>query len=115
MNAHARIAGIIRKCGIELDPSADLSTLLEPEAHQLVSLVSRYEETLEEAARLYEPSVLAGYLLDLARALHASYNSLRVKDEKEDLARARLLLYTVVKNVLASGLGILGIPPLDRM
>jgi arginyl-tRNA synthetase len=115
MNAHARIAGIIRKCGVELDPAADVSPLVEPEAHQLVSLVSRYQDVLREAARLHEPSVLATYLLDLARALHASYRVLRVKDEERRTAAARLLLFTVVKNVLASGLAMLGIPALEKM
>ncbi len=115
LNAHARIAGIVRKCGVELDPSAGVSPLVEPEAHQLVSLVARYDGALREAARLYEPSVLAQYLLDLAHALHASYNVLRVKDAEAKTARARLLLFTVVKNVLSSGLGILGIPALEKM
>jgi arginyl-tRNA synthetase len=115
MNAHARIAGILRKCGMDLDPQADLGPLVEPEAHQLVSQVARYGEALREAARLHEPSVLATYLLELARALHSSYRSLRVKDEELRIAKARLLLFTVVKDVLASGLEILGIPALEKM
>lgn len=115
LNAHARIAGIVRKCGVELNPEADLSALLEPEAHQLVSLVARYEDVLREAARLSEPSVLAGYLLDLAHALHGSYQTLRVKGEETKVAQARLLLFSVVKRVLAEGLRILGIPALERM
>ena len=115
MNAHARIAGIIRKCGIEIDPEADVSLLQEPSAHNLVSLVSRYTEALREAARTYEPSILAAYLLDLARALHSSYKELRVKGEEEKLAGARLLLFAVVKNILAGGMKILGIRPLEKM
>ncbi len=115
INAHARIGGIIRKCGVELDPEADVSLLVEPEAHQLVSQVARYQEVLREAARLYEPSVLAVYLLDLARALHSGYRALRVKDEAAHKAKARLLLFTVVKQVLKNGLEILGIPALERM
>ncbi len=117
VNAHARIAGIIRKCGVELpDPAGvDWRLLGEPEAHRLVSLAARYGRVLEDAAREYEPSVLAGYLLDLAKALHASYQKLRVKGEEERLARARLLLFTVVKRILAGGLRILGIRPLEKM
>ena len=80
MNAHARIAGIIRKCGVELDPEADVSLLQEQSAHDLVSLVSRYTDALREAAKNFEPSILAAYLLDLARALHSGYKELRVKD-----------------------------------
>ncbi len=115
MNAHARIAGIIRKCGVELDPGADITLLQEQSAHDLVSLVSRYTDALREAAKTSEPSILAAYLLDLARALHSGYKELRVKDEEEKLAGARLLLLAVVKNVLASGMRILGIKPLEKM
>jgi arginyl-tRNA synthetase len=115
MNAHARIAGIIRKCGVELDPAADVSPLVEPEAHRLVGLIARYGDVLREAARAYEPSVLAQYLLDLAHALHSSYNVLRVKDEAPPVAKARLLLFAAVKHVLAGGLEILGIRALEKM
>ena len=115
MNAHARIAGIIRKCGIDLDPGSDITLLQEQSAHNLVSLVSRYTDALREAAKNFEPSILAAYLLDLARALHSGYKELRVKDEEEKLAGARLLLLVVVKNVLASGMRILGIKPLEKM
>ncbi|HLU49322.1 MAG TPA: DALR anticodon-binding domain-containing protein, partial [Planctomycetota bacterium] len=110
-----RIAGIIRKCGIDLDPTADLAPLVENEAHALVTLVSRYPDVLREAARAYEPSVLANYLLEVGHSLHASYAHLRVKDEEPRIAKARLLLFTVVKNVLSSGLRVLGIRPLERM
>ncbi len=115
MSAHARIAGILRNCGLEPNPEADVSPLVEPEAHRLVSLVARYPDVLREAGRLYEPSVLANYLLELARGLHASYAVLRVKGEESGKAQARLLLFTAVKQVLRSGLRILGIQPLERM
>ena len=115
MNAHARIAGIIRKCGIEVDPEADVNLLQEPSAHNLVSLVSRYTEALREAARTYEPSIRAAYLLDLSRALPSRDTELRVKGEEEKLAGARLLLFAVVKNILAGGMKILGIRPLEKM
>ncbi len=115
MSAYARIAGIIRKCGVEFDPEADLSPLTEPEAHQLVRNVARYPDVLLDAARRYEPSVLAGYLLELARSLHSGYGVLRVKGEAETTAKARLALFTVVQRVLKSGLGVLGIRALERM
>jgi arginyl-tRNA synthetase len=117
INAHARIAGIIRKCGIAVpDPSTvDFRLLPEIEAHRLIGLIARFPAVLSAAAADYEPSLLATYLLDLAKALHASYKVLRVKDEETRLAGARLFLFVVVKRVLASGLRILGIKPLEKM
>lgn len=118
LNAHARIAGIIRKCGIEPAKTPDdlsFDDLHEPEAHRLLTLIPRYQDALRLAARDHEPSVVANYLLELAKALHSSYHRLRVKGEEERLARTRLQLFLGVKNVLASGLRTLGIPPLERM
>ena len=115
LNAHARIAGIIRRCGIELDPDADVAPLTEPEAIHLVTVLQRYPDALRLAARSYEPSVVSQYLLDLAHALHASYQTLRVKGEETSLAQARLLLFSAVKQVLKNGLAILGIPALEKM
>lgn len=115
MSAHARIAGILRNCGLVPDPDADVAPLVEPEAHRLVGLVARYPDVLRETGRLYEPSVLANYLLELARALHAGYAALRVKGEEAGKAQARLRLLAAVKQVLRSGLVILGVRPLERM
>ena len=115
VNAHARIAGIIRKSGVTLDPAADLRCLVEPEAQTLVFLVSRFPEVLRAAAAANEPSELATYLLEVAHALHASYNVLRVKDAEPATGAARLVLFVSVRSVLAAGLDILGIKPLERM
>jgi arginyl-tRNA synthetase len=115
LNAHARIAGIIRNGGVDLNPDADVSPLTEPEAQRLVSLLGEYPAALEKTAETCEPSQLCQYLLDLAHALHSSYRILRVKDAEKDIAEARLLLFACVKHVLANGLRILGITPLDKM
>jgi arginyl-tRNA synthetase len=115
VNAHARIAGIIRKSGVDLDPGAEVSVLAEPEAQALVRLISKYPDALRAAAAANEPSELATYLLEVAHALHAGYNVLRVKDAPADVAPARRLLFEAVRVVLAGGLGLLGITPLERM
>ena len=80
-----------------------------------VGRMGRYPHALSETARQCEPSILASYLLDLAGGLHSGYRALRVKDEEPAKANARLLLFTIVKRVLKNGLGLLGIPALERM
>jgi arginyl-tRNA synthetase len=115
VNAYARIAGIIRKSGVELDRSANVGLLVEPEAQTLVTLVSRFPEVLRAAAAANEPSELGTYLLEVAHALHAGYNVLRVKDAPRPTGEARLVLFAAVRVVLEQGLQILGIAPLERM
>lgn len=40
---------------------------------------------------------------------------LRVKNESPDIASQRLLLFCVAKNVLAQGMRLLGLMPLEKM
>ncbi|GAJ03571.1 unnamed protein product, partial [marine sediment metagenome] len=69
-NAHARIAGIMRKSGIELTDKIDYSALEEREAVSLIRWLARYSEILKLAGNKYEPSFLCTYLLELARYFH---------------------------------------------
>lgn len=115
MNAYARIAGIIRKCGVEINPEVDAGLLVEPEAQNLVSLVSRFPFVIRSVTRNYEPHLLATFLLELSRGVHSVYKALRVKGEASALAEARLLLFFTVKTVLGEGMRLLGITPLEKM
>jgi arginyl-tRNA synthetase len=77
---------------------------------------------IESAAEAHEPHRLAFFLYDVAAAFHALWN--RGKDEAalrflitddEALSGARLALVRSVALVIASGLGIFGVKPLEEM
>ena len=53
--------------------------------------------------------------MDLAKAIATAHISLRVKNSEKNLAEARLLLFWAAKVVLASGLKILGLTPIEAM
>jgi arginyl-tRNA synthetase len=114
-NAHARVAGIIRKSGIEIAENVEVGLLSEPEAIELARILAQYPEFVERAAQATEPSTLANYLLDVAGAMHKAYHELRVKGESQTLAQARLRLYWSAKQVLSNGMKLLGMTPLERM
>ena len=113
--AHARLEGILRKCGVTLPERIDSGLLVEEQAGTLLRILERYPRVIREAGRQREPSVISRYLLDLGKAVSVAYPVLRVKGEALPLAQARLLLLWSVKQVLASGLRILGIRPIERM
>ena len=114
-NAHARVAGIIRKSGVALADSVDVSLLSEPEMSELARVLAQYPESIARAAEAAEPSLVANYLLDVATALHKAYHEHRVKGEAQPLAEARLRLYWSAQAVLASGMKLLGMTPLEKM
>ena len=93
----------------------DANLLKEKEAYQIVSLISRFGETVEKAAEQYEPSVIAVYALELAKNLSKAYNSLRIVGEEKNLAKARLALFISARKVLESALYLVGVPAVKRM
>eukprot|EP01092_Planopodium_desertum_P002923 TRINITY_DN14897_c1_g1_i1.p1 TRINITY_DN14897_c1_g1~~TRINITY_DN14897_c1_g1_i1.p1 ORF type:complete len:284 (-),score=50.19 TRINITY_DN14897_c1_g1_i1:63-878(-) len=116
--AHARLASILRKVETEdgLVSSGDVNfgLLSEPQALNLVTLISQYPSVLVGAEKQLEPSVVVQYLLKLCHTISAAY-VLRVKGQEKELAKARLLLFYCAQCVLKNALKILGLVPLERM
>ncbi|GAM24351.1 hypothetical protein SAMD00019534_075260, partial [Acytostelium subglobosum LB1] len=113
--AHARLCSIERKTGVTLNPEADLTLLVEPEAYALASVIQRYPEAVQTAFTYNEPNTVATYLFDLCHAFSTAHNVLWIKDREQALAEARFSLFTAAKLVLANGLRLLGLRPLERM
>ena len=74
---------------------------------------------LQTAATLREPHRVCRYLEDLAGDYHRFYDSCRVlpqgDEEPTDLHRTRLALCDATRQVIANGLGILGVSAPERM
>jgi len=112
-----------RDAGIEgAAPEDGLDPLDHPEELALARKIAEWPRLVELAARHHEPHRVAFFLYDLASEFHALWN--RGKDEPrlrfvqpEDHAgtRARLALVQAVSVVIAAGLGILGVTPMDEM
>jgi arginyl-tRNA synthetase len=115
--AHARMSGIFRVAGRDADSvaaaSVDPSGLTAPEEVDLLNELAAFPGVVARAAETYEPHRITGYLEGLARIAHAWYHKYRVLGEPEEAAR--LVLARAVRQVLANGLGILGIRAPDRM
>ena len=116
--AHVRACGILRKgeeLEIAFDPTASLDPLTLDEERKLAWELSRHSEALEKAGEQAEPSVVAGYLLDLAKAFHAYHYKVPVLKSETATAKARLRLIDAVRKTLAAGLDVLGIAAPERM
>ncbi len=112
---HVRFCGILRNYS-GLDPVAsDGARLGAREEILLLKEIARYPEILEWAREEGEPSVLSHYLLGLASLFNAYYATHRILDPDPAIARDRVALVRALRVVLANGLRILGIRPLERM
>ena len=118
--AYARICSLIKALAEEgrSVPDADkvdLSILSGEQEHALIKELANFSEEIRVAARDYDPSYINRYLMRLAGAFHRFYNACRIKGEADDVANARLLLSAATRQVLANGLGILGLSKPEKM
>ncbi|MFN2319434.1 MAG: DALR anticodon-binding domain-containing protein, partial [Dermatophilaceae bacterium] len=86
----------------------------------LLAALGDYPRVLAQAARLLEPHRVARYLEELAGRYHKWYDTCRVRpvnteDPVTDLHRTRLWLNDATAQVLANGLGVLGVSAPERM
>ncbi|MDX9739611.1 MAG: arginine--tRNA ligase [Gammaproteobacteria bacterium] len=119
--AHARVCSVVRQLqdkGFVWDRSRGLGALnLLTETHeaQLITRLGMYPEALETAALACEPHQLAYFLRDLATDFHAYYNAHQFLVDDAALRDARLALILATRQVLANGMGLLGVSAPDVM
>ena len=116
--AHARVCSVFRQLeekGLPLNHEVDLSLLVESHETELMTELARYPEVLARAARDYAPHQLAYYLRDLANAFHTYYNAHPFISAEDSMRDARLALIDAVRQVIANGLGLLGVSAPERM
>ncbi|KAJ1787193.1 arginyl-tRNA synthetase [Coemansia sp. RSA 2399] len=112
--AHARLCSLERNCGpVNLD--ADVALLTEESAREIVTLVSRYPDTLATAMQTLEPCTVVQYVLKLSHAVSAAWETMLVRNQPKELADARLLMYSSARIVISNALSLLGMEPVKRM
>lgn len=118
--AHARICSILKNLaaeGIVYKPLtvSQMECLTEGAEMELIRHLGALPEEIVEAARVYDPSKITRYAMDLATLFHKFYNACRVKGSDEGLMAARLALCVCVKQTLENVLSLLKIDAPETM
>ena len=122
--AHSRTAAVDRNAadrGVARADGFEPALLDHPSEAALVGRLTEFPRIVAQAAELREPHRVARYLEALAGDYHTWYQqkSQRVlpypDEEVTDTHRTRLWLNDAVRQVLANGLGLLGVSAPERM
>ena len=118
--AHARICSLLKALaeeGYTAPRAADVDIALAQSEQEkaLIKEISLFSEEIRMAGRDYDPSYINRYLVRLAAVFHRFYNACRIKGEADDIIAVRLKLAEATKQVLANGLGILGLGAPEKM
>ncbi|WP_407922615.1 arginine--tRNA ligase [Auraticoccus monumenti] len=114
--AHARLCQVLARAVAEGYPVGESVTLLaEPAEQTLALLLTRFGEVVTEVGETLQPHRLCTYLYELSGALSTFYEQCPVLKSEADVRTSRLALCTATRDVLATGLDLLGIEAPERM
>lgn len=128
--AHARCRSVLRSAAADLGvrnvtaealAEADLGLLKDDAELAVIKIMAGWPRLVETAAEAHEPHRVAYYLHDLATAFHGLWNlgndDARLKFIVDDkpLTLARLALVQGVATVIASGLQVMGVTPVEEL
>jgi arginyl-tRNA synthetase len=111
-NAHVRANSILKKANTQATDLAPSTFDYELTKHEieLIEQISRFPNTVQQAANEYRPLVMAAYTYELANAFHSFYHAVPVlQSEDENMKAARLRLVAAAKQTLANALRLLDI------
>ena len=126
--AHARVYSVLRH-NRDIFPELTLKNVSLPlhllkDEHELamIKILTNWPRQVEVAAQTREPHRVANFLYDVSSTFHALWNKgkdhthLRFIDPQNfEQTQARLALITATAAVIASGLELLGITPVQEM
>ena len=120
--AHARTRNVARNAaehGVSRSAGFLPAALDDPADSALLGVLAQFPAIVAQAVQLREQHRVARYLEQLAAAYHAWYGATRVTPRGDDAVNfghvARLWLNDAVGQVLANGLGLLGVTAPERM
>ncbi len=129
--AHARACSVIRHAeeafgGGDLSDAAlskvSLASLTDPDELGLIKILAGWPRLVESAAEAHEPHRVAFYLGDVAAAFHGLWNKGRenaqlrfILEDDRETSLARMALVRATATVIASGLAIMGVTPVEEL
>lgn len=111
----ARLRSILDKANVNDFGDADVSLLENLEERELLHAMLQLQTVCENAFANHKPSMIAHYLLDLARSVNNFYHKYPILDEDEKVQKARLLLILKAIEVCEAGLTMLNIKWVNKM
>lgn len=112
---HARICSLLTKGNFDINNEFDASLLNKESEIDIIRILYNFTNVVIDACEKCEPYYITRYTVELAKNFNKFYNQTQILVEDEKLKNTRLLLCYAVKNVIASGLYLLGIKAPEKM
>ena len=113
---YVRTKSLLEKAGyLPKYQEIDVEKINDEYSQEIIKLLYNFKNTLNQVIEKSEPSILARYLIDLAKAYSVFYNENKIISEDKELQNARVYLTYAVGKVLKIGANLLGIEMPEKM
>ena len=113
---YVRTKSVLEKAGyLPKIEEVKVENLADEYSLAILKLIYNFEDVLIQVTDKNEPSILARYLIDLAKAYSSFYNENKIIVEDKDVQNARIYLTYAVSEVLKQGANLLGIQMPEKM
>ena len=113
---YVRTKSVLEKAGyLPKIEDVKVENLADEYSLAILKLIYNFEDVLIQVTDKNEPSILARYLIDLAKAYSSFYNENKIIVEDKDIQNARVYLTYAVSEVLKQGANLLGIQMPEKM
>ena len=111
---YARCSSVIEK-GSHIDAAPDYSALCDDIAMEVLKALYRFPMAVSDALLRNEPYLITRCVTDIAKAYNRYYYEQRILTDDCSASFARLLLSRATKEVIQTGLNLLGIETPEKM
>ena len=112
---HARCCSVLRKAGGYDRAKVDYSALSDEASSALVKAITEFPAAVSEAAEKYEPYIISRSVINVCSCFNKFYYDNRIMDENEGVRNARLALTDAARNVIKTGLYLVGLEAPEKM
>ncbi|MFO8148296.1 MAG: arginine--tRNA ligase [Bacteroidota bacterium] len=115
---YARIQSILRKADFDYSEELNIPETyrLHEKEKELIKQIQLYPEMIQLAAENHSPALIANYTYDLVREFNSFYQNVTILGTDNEVEKKfRVQLSKIVRDVIKSAFGLLGIQVPDRM
>lgn len=113
---YVRTKSVLEKAGyLPKIKNVKIDNLSDEYSMAILKLIYNFEDILIQVTDKNEPSILARYLIELAKAYSSFYNENKIIVDDKDVQDARIYLTYAVSQVLKQGANLLGIEMPEKM
>lgn len=112
---YARANSVLNKANMVVDANINPELLTDDITMEVIRQIQQFPGVIVNAQDKNEPSIITRHIIDIAQAFNRFYHERPILVEDEDIKKARLAIVHITKEVIGTGLYLIGVKAPQKM